>query len=140
MTEDRKNDVMRETAVMASLDIVRLHCARQCRAIASACLDLQHDPIFEDLLEGDALRLSSVAKRLSADSQEVQGIQMLQLAVTRRLILQIIERKEVVIWMARTHSEALSVLLNAIEFEFLKLIDFEDEFMPTRPTGRRRGI
>jgi hypothetical protein len=140
MTEDRKSDVMREAAVMASLDVVRLHCARQCRAIAAACLDLQHDPIFEDLLEGDALRLLSVAKHLCADSQKAQGTQILQLAVTRCLILQIIERKEVVIWMARAHSDTLSVLLNAIDFEFLNLVDFEDEFMPTRPRGRRRGI
>ena len=132
---------IREQQMIASLNKVCFLCAQQCRAIAAACLRLQRDPIYEDVLGGDAFRLSLVAKRLLEESVKVHGAQVLQLAVSRRLLLQIMERREVVVWLARNHPEALSILMNAADFDGLGLGDFEVAPMPSRPRKRRkRGI
>ena len=92
-----------EQQMVASLDMICFLSARQCRAIASASLHLQRDPIYEDVLGIDAFRFSSAAKQLLEESTKAKGIQLLRLAVARRLLLQMLDHKEVVIWLARDH-------------------------------------
>ena len=128
---------IREQQMIASLDMVSLLCARQCRAIAAASLHLQRDPIYEDVLGRDAFRLASASKLLLEGSTKARGTQVLQLAVVRRLLLQILDRKEVVVWLARDHPETLSILMNASGFDGLGLGDIDDVPMPPRAIKRR---
>ena len=100
-------------------------------------MHLQRDPIYEDMLGEDAFRLSSIAKQLLEVSTEIQGAKMLRLAVTRRLILQIMDRKDVVVWLARDHPETLTILMNAAGFDGLGLGDIDDVPMPPRTLKRR---
>jgi hypothetical protein len=84
----------------------------------------------------DAFRLTSIAKQLLEESTKAQGVQVLRLAVTRRLLLQILDRKEVVVWLARDHPETLSILMNAAGFDGLGLGDIDD--VPIPPLTRKR--
>jgi hypothetical protein len=129
---------IREQQMIASLDMVYHLCARHCRSIAAACLRLRDDPIYGDVLERDGYRLSSVATKLLEEPAHAQGTPMLRLAVTRRLLLQVMDRKEVVVWLARDHPETLSILLNATDFDELGVGDFEEDPLPVAKPGRRR--
>lgn len=128
---------IREQQMIASLDMVGFLCGKQCRAIAAAAMHLQRDPIYEDILGEDAFRLSSIAKQLLEEPTDIQGAKMLRLAVTRRLMLQIMDRKDVVIWLARDHPETLTILMNAAGFDGLGLGDIDDVPMPPRTRKRR---
>ena len=127
---------IREQQMIASLDMVNFLCGRQCRSIVAASIHLQRDPIYEDVLGPDAFRLTSIAKQLIEESTKTQGVQVLRLAVTRRLLLQILDRKEVVVWLARDHPETLSILMNAAGFDGLGLGDIDD--VPIPPLTRKR--
>ena len=79
------------------------------------------------MLGRDAKRLSLVATKLLEEPAKVQGAQVLELAVTRKLLLQILDRKEVIVWLARDHPETLSILLAATDFDGLGMSGLEDE-------------
>lgn len=106
-----------EHQMIACLDMVGALCDRQSRSIVAACLYLQRDPIYEDILGDDAQRLSAVASQLLESTTKAQGFQVLRLVVTQRVLLQIMERRDVLVWLARSHPETLSILLNAAAFD-----------------------
>lgn len=47
------------------------------------------------------------------------------------------DRKDVVIWLARDHPETLTILMNAAGFDGLGLGDIDDVPMPPRTRKRR---
>jgi len=116
---------------------VRFQSRTLCRAIAAASLHLQRDPIYEDVLGRDAFRLASASKLLLEGSTKDRGAQVLRLAVVRRLLLQILDRKEVVVWLARDHPETLSILMNASGFDGLGFGDIDEVPMPPRTRKQR---
>jgi hypothetical protein len=130
MTRGTKDRRMREQPTMASLNNACILCARQCRVIATVCLRLQSDPNYHRRLGDDASRLASMAKLLLEESGNLQGAQILRLAVTRRLLMQVMARKEVVVWLARNHREALTILMGAIDFEDFDRTEFVDSPPP----------
>ena len=138
MQKSESNHWIREQQMVASLGMISSLCARQCRAIAAACLRLRRDPIYEDVLGRDAKRLALVATKLLEETAKVQGAQVLELAVTRKLLLQILDRKDVIVWLARDHPETLSILLAATDFDGLGMSGLEDEDTPPSNAGRRR--
>lgn len=138
MQKSESNHWIREQQMVASLEMISSLCGRQCRAIAAACLRLRRDPIYEDVLGRDAKRLALVTTKLLEKPVKVQGSQVLELAVTRKLLLQILDRKEVVVWLARDHPETLSILLAATDFDGLGMSGLEDEDPPPSNAGRRR--
>ena len=138
MQKSERSHWIREQQMVASLGMISSLCARQCRAIAAACLRLRRDPIYEDVLEWDAGRLALIATKLLEDPLKEKGAQVLELAVTRKLLLQILDRKEVVIWLARDHPETLSILLAATDFDSLSMSDPEGVDSPPAPARERR--
>lgn len=139
MPDAKKNSWIREQQMIASLDMVSSLCSRQCRAIAAACLRLRKDPIYEDVLGRDAARISMLATTLLGEKPKVQGHRVLQLAIARKLLLQALDRKEVVVWLARDHPETLSVLLASTDFDELGCSPVDDEYLPiTANQGKSR--
>ena len=139
MQKSERSHWIREQQMVASLGMISSLCARQCRAIAAACLRLRHDPIYEDVLGWDAKRLALVATKLLEEPAKAQGAQVLELAITRKLLLQILDRKEVVVWLARDHPETLSILIAVTDFDDFGMNDFgASDFPPIRTKGRRK--
>jgi len=139
MQKSERSHWIREQQMIASLGMISSLCARQCRAIAAACLRLRRDPIYEDVLGWDARRLALVATKLLEEPAKVQGAQVLELAVTRKLLLQMLDRKEVIVWLARDHPETLSILLAATDFDGLGMAVIEDEDpLPAHADMRRK--
>jgi hypothetical protein len=137
MDGGNKRHLLREERKATFLAAACLLAQRESQAIVDACLHLQCDSIYEDLLNGDASRLSVLAKRLLEESTTVRGIQLLRLAVTRQLLLQILDRKEVLVWLVRDHPETLSILMRATDFNALGLGDLDEAAM-TAGVWRRR--
>lgn len=126
MQKSERNHWIREQQMAASLGMISSLCAHQCRAIAAACLRLRRDPIYEDVLGLDARRLALVTTKLLEEPVKVRGTQVLVLAITRKLVLQILDRKDVVVWLARDHPETLSILLAATSFDCLGVDNLHD--------------
>ena len=139
MQRSERNHWIREQQMAASLGMISSLCEHQCRAIAAACLRLRRDPIYEDVLGLDAKRLALATTKLLEEPAEVRGTQVLVLAITRKLVLQILDRKEVIVWMARDHPETLSILLAPTSFDCVGVDNLQDdEVRPRLSRGRRR--
>ncbi|HUA81789.1 MAG TPA: recombinase family protein, partial [Dyella sp.] len=90
ITDDDGSQRIRKRELVAFFDMYCFICAQQRRESADTNLDLQLDPIYEDLFEGEAFRLCSATKRLLEESAKVKGTRVLMLVVMRRLLLQIL--------------------------------------------------